>query len=399
MPAHDPTGLRFGEAAAAYERGRPEYPVEVIDWLLQDHPRTVVDVGAGTGKLTRAFIGRADAVVAVEPDPVMRAALAERLPGTAVLAGTGEALPLPDHYADLVVAGQAWHWVDPVRGSAEVARVLRPGGSLGLVWNDRDEDDPWIARLGAVLREFGTSPDADYQPRVDPPFGSFETVEIPWVHHVPVQAVVDMVTSRSYVIALADDVRDSLVARVVALADEATDESTGLVPVRYVTRGYRTAVQSAGSWELAQVNIARLREPLDSAALADFMAALDPVNAEAESAPGFVWRLQAEDGNATSIQAFGWDESGSAGVIVNLSTWTSPEALRSYVYSGLHREILKRRREWFHHVAEATTALWWVPAGHRPTTAEAEDRVRSLRRFGPSATVFGLDGTFPPPGR
>ncbi|MFZ4510715.1 MAG: DUF3291 domain-containing protein [Candidatus Nanopelagicales bacterium] len=151
-------------------------------------------------------------------------------------------------------------------------------------------------------------------------------------------------------------------------------------------------------WDLAQVNIARLREPLDSPTLADFVAALDPVNAEAEAAPGFLWRLQSDEGNATSIRAFEWDEADSAGVIVNLSTWESPEALRAYIFAGLHRQVLKRRREWFHHVAEATTALWWVPEGHHPGTDEAESRVRTLREFGPSAEAFGLDSVVPPPG-
>lgn len=153
------------------------------------------------------------------------------------------------------------------------------------------------------------------------------------------------------------------------------------------------------AWDLAQVNIARLREPLDSATLADFVAALDLVNAEAEAAPGFVWRLQANDGNATSIRAFEWDEKETAGVIVNVSTWQSPEQLRAFVYSGLHREVLRRRREWFHHVAEAMTALWWVPTGHRPTTDEAEEAIRTLRAQGPTASAFGLDAAWPAPDR
>lgn len=146
--------------------------------------------------------------------------------------------------------------------------------------------------------------------------------------------------------------------------------------------------------DLAQVNIARLLAPLDSAQLHDFVAALDAVNAEAEAAPGFLWRLQAEDGNATSIAAFGWDAADSAGVIVNLSTWSSPQALTDYMYGGQHVAVMRRRREWFHHVAEATTALWWVPCGHRPSTDEAEERLRMLRQDGPTATSFTLTQLF-----
>jgi SAM-dependent methyltransferase len=239
MPANDPTGRRFGEAAAAYERGRPEYPAAMVDWLLADSPERVVDIGAGTGKLTRALAGRAETVIAVEPDAEMRRVLSELLPGTSVLAGTGEDIPLRDGYADAVVAGQAWHWVDPTRAAPEVARVLRPGGSVGLIWNDRDEADPWIRALSALLHEYGTSPDADYEPTLGPPFGPLETAELAWTHDVPVAAVIDMITSRSYVIAMPHDRRAELVERLRVLADENTNRVTGLVPVPYVTRAYR----------------------------------------------------------------------------------------------------------------------------------------------------------------
>lgn len=239
MPANDPTGRRFGEAAAAYERGRPDYPDVIVDWLLASAPRRVVDLGAGTGKLTRRLVDRVETVVAVEPDPDMRRVLSAHLPEVVVVDGTGEAIPLADAAVDAVVAGQSWHWVDSARGALEVARVLRPGGVLGLVWNDRDESDPWIRQLTALLREFGTSPDADYEVSVGPPFGPLERAEVGWVNHVTVDAVTDMVTSRSYVIALAADRRAELVARVEALASDGVDLATGLVPVRYVTRGYR----------------------------------------------------------------------------------------------------------------------------------------------------------------
>jgi heme-degrading monooxygenase HmoA len=148
---------------------------------------------------------------------------------------------------------------------------------------------------------------------------------------------------------------------------------------------------------LAQVNIGRMLAPLDSPRLADFVAALDSVNAAADAAPGFVWRLQTEDGNATAVQAFAWDRAGSAGVLVNMSVWESVEALAAYVYSDMHREVLKRRRQWFERMAEAYAALWWIPVGHTPTTAEAEGRVLYLREFGPTAHAFTLREHFPPP--
>lgn len=151
-------------------------------------------------------------------------------------------------------------------------------------------------------------------------------------------------------------------------------------------------------YELAQVNIARLRAPLESAELADFVAALDPVNASADDAPGFIWRLQTEAGDATAIVAFEWDAADSAGVIVNMSTWRSIDDLACWVYGDMHREVLRRRREWFARVTEATVALWWVPAGARPTTQEAEERVRHLRAHGPTPEAFTFKEPFTAPG-
>jgi hypothetical protein len=149
-------------------------------------------------------------------------------------------------------------------------------------------------------------------------------------------------------------------------------------------------------YHVAQVNIARLLAPLDAPELADFVAALEPVNASADLAPGFVWRLQTEDGNATGIRAFEWDTGDSAGVIVNMSVWRSIDALGDWVYGDLHRAVLRRRRDWFHQVSDATVALWWVPEGRIPTVADAEARVRSLRRHGPTPFAFTFRRAYGP---
>jgi hypothetical protein len=151
------------------------------------------------------------------------------------------------------------------------------------------------------------------------------------------------------------------------------------------------------TFELAQVNVARLGAPLDDPTLADFVAALDPVNAAADEAPGFIWRLQTEDGNATAIRAFTWDTAGSAGVIVNMSVWTDAETLAAFVYGEMHRQVLRRRSEWFSRMQEAWTACWWVPEGQRPTTDEAERRIRHLRAHGPTPQAFTLRHSFPAP--
>ena len=153
------------------------------------------------------------------------------------------------------------------------------------------------------------------------------------------------------------------------------------------------------AFDLAQVNVSRLLAPLDSPLLAEFMAALDEVNASGDQAAGFRWRLQTEDGNATSVRAFGWDVGDSHGVIVNLTTWTSVQALADFAFSGQHLQVMRGRRQWFERAAEPMTALWWVPAGHRPSTGEAEERVRWLRRHGPTPSAFTFRTPFAQPDR
>ena len=147
-------------------------------------------------------------------------------------------------------------------------------------------------------------------------------------------------------------------------------------------------------FHLAQVNIFHLIEPLDSDRLADFVAAIDSVNSAAESAPGFIWRLKSEEGNVDSQNAFRWDTGDSAGILTNMSVWTSFEALKDFVYSPSHLEVLRKKRNWSFKVAEATTALWWIPAGSIPTIQDAETRVIDLRRNGPSASAFDLSMKF-----
>ena len=131
---------------------------------------------------------------------------------------------------------------------------------------------------------------------------------------------------------------------------------------------------------LAQVNIGRLVAPIESPLIADFVAALDEVNAVADAAPGFVWRLQTEDGDATAVRGFERDAVGSdGGVIINMSVWESVEALAAYAYGDEHIAVLRRRREWFEKMTHAHLVLWWIPRGHIPTVSEAEDRLDHLR--------------------
>jgi hypothetical protein len=145
-------------------------------------------------------------------------------------------------------------------------------------------------------------------------------------------------------------------------------------------------------WHIAQLNVATAVAPLDSPALADFMALLDDVNALAEASPGFIWRLTGDGDDATSIRA-GDDPK----FIVNMSVWRSVEALFEFVYRSMHTKVMSRRREWFGKPDQAYQVLWWVPAGHHPSLEEALARLDHLRAHGPSAHAFTFKDRYPPP--
>ncbi|HET7585868.1 MAG TPA: DUF3291 domain-containing protein [Gemmatimonadaceae bacterium] len=145
------------------------------------------------------------------------------------------------------------------------------------------------------------------------------------------------------------------------------------------------------SYELAQLNIAVMKEPLDSPKMADFVANLDRINALAESSPGFVWRLKTDEGNSTALRPLGED------TLVNMSVWRDVASLNAYVYQSAHVEIMRRRKEWFERMREAWVVLWWVPRGQRPTESEAIAKLEHLRAIGPTKDAFTFRRAFPPP--
>jgi hypothetical protein len=145
------------------------------------------------------------------------------------------------------------------------------------------------------------------------------------------------------------------------------------------------------AYQLAQLNIAEMKAPLDAPSMADFVANLDRINALAEAAPGFVWRLQSDGGDATAFRPLGEQ------VLVNLSVWNDVPALSQYVYRSAHVEIMRRRRDWFDRMRSAHMVLWWVPSGHRPTIDEAIGRLEHLRANGPSPTAFTFAQAYGPP--
>lgn len=141
---------------------------------------------------------------------------------------------------------------------------------------------------------------------------------------------------------------------------------------------------------LSQLNIAQMKFAIDAPELAEFVARLDDVNALADGSPGFVWRLQTEDGDATAIDYFGPE------YLVNMSVWEDVESLHNYIYRTAHNEVMARRKEWFERMLEVYSVLWWIPAGTIPTIAEADQRLQNLRQNGPTAEAFTFKKLFAP---
>jgi hypothetical protein len=145
-------------------------------------------------------------------------------------------------------------------------------------------------------------------------------------------------------------------------------------------------------YHLAQVNIGRVKAPTDDPLMAGFMARLDELNALADRSPGFVWRLQTNDGNATYFRPYPHDDR----ILLNMSVWESTESLRHYVYKTVHAELLRQRHEWFEKFVGVYMALWWVPAGHRPGIDEMKKRLAHLDKYGPTQYAFNFKTTFQP---
>jgi SAM-dependent methyltransferase len=209
----------FGAAADVYDRSRPSYPVEAVRWALPDSPQRVLDLGAGTGKLTEVLLDLGLDVVAVEPSAAMR----ERIPPRAeVLEGTAEALPLPDASVDAVLVGQAFHWFDVDAAVAEIARVLRPGGTVGLLWNVMDDSVEWVRQVTELFGAEDLVSHMDGQPPFagdgvlsEPAHDEFENS-----HSLDLDLLVDLVATRSVLTSLPEDERLEVLARVRQLAPQ-----------------------------------------------------------------------------------------------------------------------------------------------------------------------------------
>lgn len=240
---HDAHARSFDQAADVYDAARPDYPAEAVSWLIGDATGPVIDLGAGTGKLTAAIARRGFEVTAVDPSPEMLRVLGDRIPGVAARLGTGESIPADDASAGLVVAAQAWHWVDPALAVPEVARVLRPGGALGLVWNFRDESVDWVRQLGELMDTGAAYASDEVEPVVGSPFGPLERHEVRWVQELTVDRMLDLARSRSYFITKDPDTQAAVIASLRRLAAEHPDlAGRERFELPYVTHCYRAVL-------------------------------------------------------------------------------------------------------------------------------------------------------------
>lgn len=231
----------FDTVAAVYEASRPGYPDVAVDWLVPAEARHVADVGAGTGKFTRLLTRPGRDIVAVDPSPHMLEMLRRSLPDVDARQGTAERIPLADASVDAVTFAQAWHWVDVPAASREAGRVLRPGGTLGLVWNLRDEREDWVRELGVAMRADGDQFTDDARaPHVAEPFGEGERGRFAWTNPYSRAGLLELVRSRSYFAVMSAGEQRETLAAVSRLLDT-HPQTAGLATISlpYVTLCYR----------------------------------------------------------------------------------------------------------------------------------------------------------------
>ncbi len=213
-----PGARAFEDVADLYERIRPTYPDEAVDWLADQlgiGPRsTVLDLGAGTGKLTRMLIPRAARVIAVEPGPEMLAQLRRAVPDAEAVLGAAESIPLEEDSVDAVVCGQSFHWFRTDEALPEIQRVLRPGGGLGLIWNVRDPNDPLQGEITTLLDPFvppgRPSIRSSVEGFVERTFGEVASHSVPFAQDIDAEGLVDRIRSISFVAAAAEPKRREL---------------------------------------------------------------------------------------------------------------------------------------------------------------------------------------------
>jgi MOSC domain-containing protein YiiM/ubiquinone/menaquinone biosynthesis C-methylase UbiE len=256
MAIHESAAKGFAAGADAYERGRPEYSLEAIERLVAElaiGPRSrVLDLAAGTGKLTRQLVATGAELVAVEPVAEMRAKLEAVVPGAEALEGTAEAIPLPNHSVDAIVVGQAFHWFDGIRAVSEIRRVLKPEGVLGLIWQARELSRPWIERLDSIIdrvddghprfRTMAWREVFDRTALMEP----LQTATFRIVQRGTPETIVDRVASISYIAAMSESRRTAVLGEVRELLEKDPDTAgVEIVELPYTAHIYWTRPHAA----------------------------------------------------------------------------------------------------------------------------------------------------------
>lgn len=242
MTTEQPEPARsFGGVAEAYDRGRPTYPREAAVWLTSAQPLTVLELGAGTGKLTEQLVALGHDVHATDPDPQMLALLEKNLPAVRVSQAPAEEIPAGDASYDVVVSGQAFHWFDLDRALPEIARVLKPRGRLALVWNQRDERIPWVKRLGVLIGTQDQLRNPDEKLVESALFGDVEDASFKFWQVVDRDSIRDLVRSRSNISVLSAAQQDAKLAEVLAFYDDFGRGMDGM-QLPYAARCFRAQV-------------------------------------------------------------------------------------------------------------------------------------------------------------
>jgi SAM-dependent methyltransferase len=228
-------GQSFQDGGKHYQQVRPGYPAESAQWLVPPGAHDALDVGAGTGKFTGLLLDMGLSVTAVDPSADMLAQLAEHYPAATAVLGTAEATGLPDAAFDVVTVAQAWHWCDALRASTEAARVLRPHGTLGLVWNQLDTSVPWVHRLSRIMHA-GDVYKPGFRPLVGPEFEGLEDHLTGWQDSVTTAGLMELTKSRSYYLRSGETIR----AKVLGNLDWYLHEHLGHAPDEELELPYLT---------------------------------------------------------------------------------------------------------------------------------------------------------------
>ncbi|WP_328409238.1 class I SAM-dependent methyltransferase [Nocardia sp. NBC_00403] len=238
---HARAAASFGAQASAYAEHRPDYPAAAIHWALEplgrQHSLVVLDLGAGTGKLTAGLLGAGAEPIAVEPDAEMRSELIARYPDVTTLAGAAESIPLPDNSVDAVLSGQAFHWFDQKRAFPEIARVLRDGGVFAALWNTDDSTVDWIIGLQAVSRPRVAVPPpkpGDQLPK-HPLFLDFERAEFPHAQRRTAESLTTTIGTHSHTLVITAPERTELLGRILDYLRSRPETADGEFDVPLVT--------------------------------------------------------------------------------------------------------------------------------------------------------------------